>query len=63
MRTFSSSANWARIPPADFAVEPEASESRSSRTTSVIPSSRRCQATDAPMAPPPTITTSALSAT
>src|SRR3954471_8763711 len=63
MRTFSSSANCVRIPPADLLVEPEPSVSRSSRTTSVIPSSARCHATLAPTAPPPTTTTSALSAT
>ena len=63
IRTLSSSANCARIPPADFDVEPDASESRSRSTTSAIPSSRRCHATEAPIAPPPTITTSAVSVT
>src|SRR4051812_31046828 len=62
MRTLSSSANCVRMPPADLLVDPDASVSRSSRTTSVTPSSVRCHATLAPTAPPPTTTTSALSA-
>src|SRR5262249_47365621 len=59
IRTFSSSANCARIPPAERLVEPEASVSRSTRTTSSTPSFRRCQPTLAPIAPPPMTTTSA----
>ena len=58
MRTLSSSANWARMPPAAFEVEPEASVSRSISTTST-PSSRRWNAVLAPIAPPPITTTSA----
>src|SRR3954447_21651367 len=59
IRTFSSSANWARIPPADLLVEPDASVSRSSSTTSSTPRSCRCRAQLAPIAPPPITTTSA----
>src|SRR3954462_11963692 len=61
MRMLSSSENCARIPPAEREVDPAASESRSTSTTSVTPSSRRCHATLAPIAPPPTITTSCVS--
>src|SRR5438067_7305086 len=59
MRTFSSSANCARMPPADLLVDPDASESRSSKTTSRTPSRRRWNAVLAPSAPPPITTTSA----
>src|SRR5215218_1314788 len=59
MRMFRSSANCARKPPADLLVDPEASWSRSTSTTSVIPSSVRWNAAAAPTAPPPTTTTSA----
>ena len=41
MRMFSSSANCVRMPPADLLVDPEASASRSSSTTSCTPSRRR----------------------
>src|SRR5215210_3372259 len=57
--TFSSSANCARTPPADLLVEPAPGASRSTRTTSVMPSSARCQTVLAPIAPPPMTTTSA----
>src|SRR5690348_4111469 len=57
---FSSSANCARIPPADLLVDPAASTSRSSSTTSTTPSLRRWKAVAAPRAPPPITTTSAL---
>src|SRR5258708_32626 len=59
MRMFSSSANCARIPPAALLVEPDASASRSRRTTSPAPSLRRWKAVAAPRAPPPITTTSA----
>src|SRR5438270_4965175 len=62
MRMFSSSANCARMPPADLLVDPEASASRSSRTTSCTPSRRRWKAVAAPRAPPPMTTASAVSA-
>src|SRR5690348_13702009 len=62
MRTLSSSANWARIPPAALDVDPDASASRSSSTTSCTPSRRRWYAVAAPRAPPPITTTSAWSA-
>src|SRR5205085_4024836 len=55
---FSSSANCARIPPAEALVDPDASVSRSSTTTSSIPSARRCHAVETPITPPPTMTTS-----
>src|SRR5581483_3497928 len=61
IRTLSSSPNCIRKPPADFDVDPEPSVSRSSSTTSVMPSSARCHATEEPSAPPPTMTTSARS--
>src|SRR4051794_38161855 len=60
MRMFSSSANCARMPPADFDVEPDASTSRSTRTTSSTPNRRRWKAVAAPRAPPPITTTSAV---
>src|SRR5579872_4298336 len=59
MRMLSSSANCARIPPADLLVEPDARESRSSSTTSRTPSRRRWKAVLEPSAPPPATTTSA----
>src|SRR5690242_11555481 len=52
------SENCARRPPAALEVEPPASWSRSSRTTSA-PASARWNAALAPTTPPPTITTSA----
>src|SRR5437867_11335816 len=53
--------NWCRTPPALRPVEPVASSfSRSSKTTSVIPRRERWYATEAPIQPPPTITTSAV---
>src|SRR5438445_577483 len=56
--------NWWRTPPALRPVEPVASSfSRSSRTTSVIPRRERWYATEAPIQPPPTITTSAVERT
>ena len=55
---FSASENCARRPPAAFEVEPLASWSRSSRTTSA-PASARWNAALTPTTPPPTITTSA----
>src|SRR5919108_1221037 len=63
IRTFSSSANWARMPPAALLVEPAPRASRSRRTTSVRPSFARWYATLVPIAPPPMITTSADSTT
>src|SRR3954468_17802330 len=60
MRMFSSSANCARMPPADLLVEPAARESRSTSTTLSTPSRRRWNAVAAPRAPPPMTTTSAL---
>src|SRR5258706_15339393 len=60
MRTFNSSANCARIPPADLLVDPEARTSRSRSTTSETPSRRRWKAVAAPRAPPPITTTSAV---
>ena len=56
--------NWWRTPPALRPVEPVASSfSRSSKTTSVIPRRERWYATEAPIQPPPTITTSAVERT
>src|SRR5690348_4869733 len=60
MRMLSSSANCARMPPADLLVDPEASASRSRSTTSRTPSRRRWKAAAAPRAPPPMTTTSAV---
>ena len=58
-RTLSSSANCRRAPPAEREVEPLASVSRSSTTTSGTPPVARWNAVLAPTAPPPMITTSA----
>src|SRR5439155_6561277 len=56
--------DWWRTPPALRPVEPVASSfSRSSKTTSVIPRRERWYATEAPIQPPPTITTSAVERT
>src|SRR3954468_1552273 len=57
--TLSSSANCRRAPPAEREVEPLASVSRSSTTTSGTPPVARWNAVLAPTAPPPMITTSA----
>src|SRR5689334_3940719 len=56
---FSSSANCIRIPPAALLVDPDASASRSSRTTCSTPRRRRWKAVAAPWTPPPMTTTSA----
>ena len=55
--TFSSSENIARTPPAPFAVEPEPSSARSTRSTSSTPASARWKAMLVPTTPPPTMTT------
>ena len=57
MRMLISSANCARMPPADLLVDPLPRVSRSQSTTSVTPSCARWYAVLVPMAPPPTITT------
>src|SRR4029450_1679933 len=51
------SENCARTPPAALLVEPEASWSRSTRTTSGTPASARWKAMLAPITPPPTTAT------
>src|SRR5689334_6286136 len=58
---FVSSPNWHRMPPTALPVEPEAIVSRSSSTTSVRPSRARWNAVEAPTAPAPITTTSAVS--
>src|SRR3954447_13185659 len=58
-RTLSSSANCRRTPPAERDVDPLASVSRSSSTTSATPPVARWNAALAPIAPPPMMTTSA----
>jgi len=53
--------NEARTPPAALHVDPHASSSFSTRTTSVTPDSARWNATLAPITPPPMTTTDARS--
>jgi hypothetical protein len=59
MRMLTGSENCARTPPAARLVEPEASASRSTSSTSATPASARWKAMLAPMTPPPTTTTEA----
>src|SRR4051794_6920708 len=58
---FTSVANWARKPPVAFPVLPwPGAGERSSTTTSRQPRAARCQATLAPITPPPAMTTSGI---
>src|SRR2546428_1290484 len=59
-RTLISLENWRRIPPAFFPVDPQPRRSRSKTTTLRTPFRVRWNAMDAPMIPPPMMTTSAV---
>src|SRR2546427_11054690 len=59
-RTLISLETCSRIPPAFFPVDPDPRRSRSSTRTSRTPFFVRWYAMEAPMIPPPTMTTSAV---